>query len=211
MRNSFGMLLSSILVISLNASTATATPLPYVDYKLQTTNLSGALISSVNVGEQFLLNVVVEDTRGTPSGVFAAYLDLLYDSGLVSLAGPIDRSGSPYVNGLSGDTSTAGLVDEAGGFDGATPLGGGEHLLFTLAFSAVNPGALSFSSNPADVLPFHATLVYGGNAGLSVDEINFGTASIKINGDSEVPEPATMALLGFGLFGAAARRRRFRN
>lgn len=63
---------------------------PVVDFRLAVTDLGGSSVSSVEVGESFLLSAYVEDLREIPigmsAGVFSAYLDVVYDAALASLS-----------------------------------------------------------------------------------------------------------------------------
>ena len=54
-----------------------------VTFSHQATNVSGEPITSVGIGDTFYLQTLVEDTRSSAQGVFAAYFDLDYDESLV--------------------------------------------------------------------------------------------------------------------------------
>ncbi len=58
---------------------------PRIAVELQLTDLDGNEISTVQVGQEFLLNFIGVDTRDSVdrSGVFAAFADVLFDSTLV--------------------------------------------------------------------------------------------------------------------------------
>ena len=70
------------------------------------------------------LELLTEDLRANAEGVFAAYTDIVYDSDLISVIGPIAFS-PQFQNQAEGDASTAGVVDEAGGIGGQNPIGAG--------------------------------------------------------------------------------------
>lgn len=145
-----------------------------VSIRLEATDLLGTPIASVAEGGEFLLNAYVEDTRADAQGVFATYLDLLYSSSLIEPSGEI-AFGSQLANGKSGDLATPGIVDEVGSFQQSIhPVLGGESLLFTIPFSATAAGQAVFQSDPADVLPAHAVLVYGNNEPIPDDRIAYG-------------------------------------
>lgn len=133
----------------------------FVAFRLQPVSLDGSPLDQVTVGESFAVEVRVEDLRDDPRGVFAAYLDVEYDSSLVSLDGDLEF-GDIYINDISGDTSVAGLIDEAGAFsDSKQPLGGGEFTVFTARFTATAAGEVVFSGNPADETPARDVNAYG--------------------------------------------------
>ena len=62
-------------------------------------------LTAVNVGDEFLLNVFVQDLRFPATGVFAAFLDVVFDDQLVSVNGDL-TFGSEYQNVRSGDVET---------------------------------------------------------------------------------------------------------
>ena len=95
-----------------------------MEYQLRVFDAAGTQeISTVNLGETFQLQVWVDDTRpttgpGAPAvrGVYAGYLDVLYEAGLLSVAGPIVHNTTNYGNGANGSTAVPGLIDAAGSF-----------------------------------------------------------------------------------------------
>ncbi len=151
-----------------------------VRIRLETANLFGSPIDSIAPGGEFLLRVFVQDVGTLPQdGVFAAYMDVMYDATLVSVSGPI-AYGEHYPNQQSGDTSTPGLIDEAGAFDGLSPLGDGELLLLSVPFQANQQGTALFTTDPADLLPAHDTLLFNENSPVPIEQIEFGSTQLQI-------------------------------
>ena len=151
-----------------------------VRFRLQTANLFGTPIDTIAPGGEFLLQAFVQDISPVPrDGVFAAYMDVLYDETLVDVSGPIQFD-PIYPNQQSGSTSTDGLVDEAGAFDGLQPLGEAERLLFSVTFTASQQGVAVFSSDPADLLPAHDTLLFNVNQAIPTSQIEYGTVQLTI-------------------------------
>lgn len=150
-----------------------------VRFSYEIVNQEGVSVSSVTVGERFVLNVMVEDLRGLPEGVFASYLDVQYTSNAIAVAGPIDF-GSAYQNGIGGDVSVAGLIDEVGAFSSVDPLGGGRFMLFSVPFDATDVGRVIFDGNAADALPEGATLLYSRDEPVPPDQIEFGRVSLDV-------------------------------
>ncbi|MBI2477521.1 MAG: tandem-95 repeat protein [Planctomycetia bacterium] len=107
-----------------------------VTFSHQATNLQGTPVTSVSIGQTFVLQTLVQDMRSTPQGVFAGYLDLDYDESLVQVnmresqtiqlsaipnAQTAQRGNATVSFNLSfngATTATIGLVKEinAGGF-----------------------------------------------------------------------------------------------
>lgn len=167
---------------SLTSTTATVaisvTPVDLVRVRLEAADSNGAPIDTITTGESFVVNAFVEDIRRVTQGVFAAYVDVVYDSAIASANGAISY-GSDFSNGQSGNTATPGLIDEAGAFTQST-LGSGEALLFSIPFVANSVGTLDLILDAADDFPAHDTLLRGINDAISLDLIDFISDSISV-------------------------------
>lgn len=95
---------------------------PIVRFDLNIVDLSGNPLSTVDVGDTFKVQFTAQDIRGfTAAGIFSAHADLLYDPAIIEpIAGTPITYIEPFVNGQSGSTATAGLVDELGSFSNQT-------------------------------------------------------------------------------------------
>jgi cyclophilin family peptidyl-prolyl cis-trans isomerase len=132
--------------------------------RLETQSVSGEVIDTISVGQNFWLRVYVKDLRTEDAdGVFAAYLDVNYDSALASAIGE-DRDdivyGDDYQNGRSGSLTTPGLMDEIGAFGPTSPLDDAERLLLMVSMTATAEGELLFYGDPGDAIGSDA-LVFG--------------------------------------------------
>jgi hypothetical protein len=165
--------------------------------QLKAFNLNGQPISSITVGSQFELRGYVQDLRfpNTQSGVFAAYQDILYDKNLVNvqtspsgLGFQIEFAAGPngYSNGKSGDIRIPGLINEVGSFqDSASPLGTSELLQFSIRMRANTPGRARFIADPADISPFHDSLLYSDPRNkVPYSQISYIPAELDIIGGS---------------------------
>ena len=101
-------------------------------------------------------------------GVFAGYLDVLYDYRMVSRVGDVQFS-SFYNNFTTQDLEFDGIVNETGAVQKdplTTPLGSAEFELFRVRMRADAPGLTTFKGDPADetteagVEPLHDTLLF---------------------------------------------------
>src|SRR5438105_2858918 len=104
---------------------------PWLQVTLSTTDMLGNPITSIQPGGEFELQATLTDLRvypdgfesfyppDAPAGTFASYDDVTYDPSMVAVDGPISY-GSLFPNGRNfvGVTSTPGLLDEIGAFDG---------------------------------------------------------------------------------------------
>ena len=124
-------------------------------------------------GVAFVLNVFVEDVRSAPEGVFAVYLDVLYDSSVVAVNGSIVYS-QAFPNGTSGDTSLEGIIDEVGAFSGSlTGTGAGESLLVSIPFVGIASGSAAFVADSAELSPAHDTGLFGRNDAVPAEQFRF--------------------------------------
>ena len=117
---------------------------PTIRFRLEVTK-GGQVVSAANpllTGDDFQLNAYAQDLRvlddPASGGVFAAYLDVLFDAGLAMIAGAITNGPDFQSNEFNaGITSTPGLIDHAGHFAAATsPTGQDEQLLWTAPLTA---------------------------------------------------------------------------
>ncbi len=204
-----------------------------VRIRLETRDMSGNLITQIGQGMQFQVYAYVRDMRnvagyqsvpGFPpqdQGVFSAYMDLLYDSDLVSFAGTDRDTDWPYYSQGHHDTDpnsptygypfydagVPGIVDEIGAYDGAnadgTPYGAGEKLLYKATFTASDSklGTARFKSDPAEVLPLHETaLNRPGDTAVDYPQIDFRATTINV---VESPDLVQIRLEATTLAGAS--------
>jgi len=192
--------LCSLFLLCCFAATSQAATL--MNVQLTVTDSEDNLVTDLKIGDDFFLKVFVQDTRGSDAaGVFSSYVDATYDSTIAIPTGPITHA-DLFANGTSGDLSVLGLVDEAGGFGGSFSLlaPGEPQLVWSLPMTAIAPGRIEFTSNLADDLPTHETLLFDSLdfiGDLGVGDINFGTTVLGVQA---VPEPEhsflTMLLIG---------------
>ena len=134
-------------------------PEDLVRVRVEAVDGTGEVITSVEAGDEFFLNVYVRDLRDRPEGVYSAYADVMFFGRLVSVGGEISF-GDEYQNGTSGDADLPGLVDELGAFAGLDAVTDGEALLASIPFTAHRPGLAKFALTPADGIGSEV-LLYG--------------------------------------------------
>ena len=192
-----------------------------VEFRLEATDLGGAPLSTVSVGDEFLLSVYTQHVSdfffgGSPSndpadaGLFAPFLDISYDGGVASTTGPIDHA-QRFSTAANGALS-AGLIDNVGGLATApvsgvvpTPAGAIEELVFSLPLRADAAGTLDFVGSAANDGSFFDVLVFGRNTSVDPTDVDFGMTSLTV-----VPEPGGFACITLGAMGMllSLRRRR---
>ncbi|MCA9198689.1 MAG: pre-peptidase C-terminal domain-containing protein [Planctomycetales bacterium] len=153
-----------------------------VTMRLAAVNDQGVPISQVAVGDSFRLQGIVQDLReDDPTGVFAAYMDIFYDSNLVQIPAGSDIEYNPlYPNQQSGDISNLGLIDEVGAFDGLQQVGGDEIAVFSIPMIATNAGVANFMNSPADVSPAHDVLLFNQDDPIPTEQIEYRSLDLVI-------------------------------
>ncbi len=151
-----------------------------VGFRIELTDRSFNPISSIDVGGEFELRVFVADISADPRGVFAAYLDVLYDQQLVVADGPLSW-GPSYPNSHVGSLASPGIIDEAGAFGGFSELGGAEYLFLSLPMKAIFAGDALFQTDAADNLPTNELLRYGDDFEVEPDEVVYGSTVLTVN------------------------------
>jgi VCBS repeat-containing protein len=154
-----------------------------MQFEMVATDLSGTpLAGPINVGQSFLLNVSVQDTRDplvASRGVYQAYLDVTYDSSLVTVAGGFSH-GTSYSDSTSGSAATPGLLDEVGGANlTVAPPGAAKFPLFSIPFTATSVGTVSFSGDAAEGAT-HNVLMFDLTTAVDPGLIDFGSTSVVI-------------------------------
>jgi hypothetical protein len=157
-----------------------------MEIKVQATDLTGNPITEVEVGDEFLLTATVQDLRPEPTGVFAAYADITYDPTKVAVAAGGEVTPGPlYPNGVEGDLSTPGVINDAGAFFNCTEFpcfgDGDEELLFSIPFVATAAGTVTFDVEPPnDPTPVHDSLLFGINGAIAVEDIDFIDSTLEV-------------------------------
>ena len=125
---------------------------PLAEIRLDLTDLQGNPITTVSVGDKFLLNLVAVDARlFNKPGVFSAYADILFDSSIVR---PEPGSAIAFSDDFTVErkgTFSTGLIDELGAvsnFLNAT--NDPENVIATVRMEAIASGTLNIRSEPAD-------------------------------------------------------------
>lgn len=171
---------------------------------LVVTDLSGNPISQIIQGQQFEVRFFVDDLRTssaspnpaiTAPGVFAAYLDILYSSGLVQLNTAVTPNPNPgidfnvafqppYTQGKTGDGLIPGIIDDFGALAGGVVDFDDPTQFARIRFTAKSPGLAEFVADPGDNPPFTDVLMYDTPfTPISIQDISFGRVSLEIIGN----------------------------
>ena len=160
----------------------------------------GSSITSVSGGDTFGVQIFVEDLRGALEGntyVFAGYLDVLYDAGLITPGtGPV---GSRFdfdvefdsdfdANAGVGTAVRDGIIDEFGSLllqAVAESENVPEPNLMATIFFEAQPVTTTTTTevigSPADASPFQDTLLFNRDEIVEIPQIRYNALSITIN------------------------------
>lgn len=147
---------------------------------------NGKPVSEIAVGDEFTIQLTVDDLREPGSGVFSAYVDVTYASDLAEPTGPISF-GSDYPNAREGSLAAPGLIDEAGAVADALPLDGAAAVLFAVGMQATAEGTLVFALDEADLLPQHETSLYGESQPVSAEHFDLVSGSLTVVAANSAP------------------------
>ncbi|RMF40028.1 MAG: tandem-95 repeat protein, partial [Planctomycetota bacterium] len=164
---------------------------PQVRIQLKAVDASGVPLTTVSPGETFRVQVTVEDLRPflQASGVFGAYVDLLYDPNVIEpvATDPITHI-APYVNDKSGSTTTQGIVDELGAFSSSTsPLGNDLRVLAEVAFVAKAVGNAGLRLEGADETG-NDILLFDVNEPIPLSKVQLGSLPLTVGANFQVAD-----------------------
>lgn len=174
--------------------------------RLVATDLNGTPITAVPQGQEFRIDVLVDDLRNDRSapifvsspGVYAAYLDLLYNLQLVTTvpSAPGSRFDfdvtffNNYDNLQLGDATVPGIIDEFGAFNSAFSMNQADPIrLASIRFAARSPGLATFTPDPAEGQLADTILFDTQGTPVPVERIRYVGTILEIVGDStEFPQ-----------------------
>lgn len=170
-----------------------------LDVNVSVTSLDGNPISSIEVGQDFLIAVDVQDVRdpisATP-GVLSAFVDLLYDQTLVSVSQQTPAVGPDFelMVGQQLDLTTPGTIPGfSASSDAVAQPNNNIQRLWTIVAHASAAGLASFSA-AFDATAGHDTKLYP-DVLVSQDEIEFAGTTLTI----EPEPPPALSVAGVAL------------
>jgi cyclophilin family peptidyl-prolyl cis-trans isomerase len=161
---------------------------PAMGIRLDTVSTVGAPVGTVQVGQQFIVQVYVQDLRqgSDAAGVFSAYMNVLFDPAIIQpiAESPINHI-DPYRGARVGTVASGAIVGLGAVANSTDPLGPSERLFAELTFTAIASGnpnlRTEFSNNPS-----HDVGLYNRNDAVGADEILFGTSSFAVGIDFQL-------------------------
>lgn len=161
---------------------------PLLGIRLATVSLTGAPITTISVGQQFRVQVFVEDLRPSNdrAGVFAAYMNLAFDPTVVQpiATSPI-RHVEPYNGGTSGTVSANRISALGANATSLQSLGAAERLFAEVTFTALAAGNAGLRTERSSD-PDQDIGLYSRNAAVSPDDVSFGASNFAVGVDYQV-------------------------
>lgn len=182
----FGVVASDVAgnTVTQTVNVTVAQPVTKVaELVLSITNASGVPLSTLHVGDNFILRGSTRDLRvgDAAKGVYALFGDLNFDPAKVQITGAVQFNGG-YTVGTSGSTATAGLVDELGAVSSNTaPINTGLKLMFEIPMKILAAGQIGFTVDPADTLPAHDVLLFGQDPPVPSSAVKYGSLSVSVD------------------------------
>ncbi len=168
-----------------------------ISYNLVNQNGQTITNGQATVGDRIGVQVIVEDVRASaPSFVFAGFLDMMYDTGVLV---PSDTNQSDNLDfdvvfgpdyeasAAAGTAARPGIIDEFGTLfsratvDDSEIPGLNPGLLATVFFDVIAPGTTRVVGGPADSFPFQDTLLYQEDEPVPVSRIRYDVLNITVN------------------------------
>jgi hypothetical protein len=160
---------------------------PRVALLLQLTKPDGTLLTHLSVGDEFVLHAFAQDVQVDGGGVYAAYLNVKWDSRLAVVSGSVRPHGLGISNG-NNDSSLPGMIQNAGGLAHLFAGNPRPGEVFSVTLRATGASSLNFTSSPAgsrssqeiNVFPSNNSNVYW-DSSVSPAEVDYGMTSVAIN------------------------------
>ena len=171
---------------------------------LSLVNAAGLPITGnqISAGEEFGVQINVEDLRANAKFVFAAFADILYNSNLLTLSPSTSNDGfdfrvefGPNFNAEAavGTGRLAGIIDEFGTLSVLEDEAGAPNpdLLAKIYFqaTAATSTPTTITASPADSSPFQDSLLFDVDDPIEKSRIRYGAVSFTISAGAEGESP----------------------
>ena len=161
--------------------TITVGEAPTAEVRLDITDTDGNAISTVAVGETFLVKMVAIDARAfSQPGIYGAYADIIFDPALIQ---PDAVNPIQYDSGfglLQKGTVQTNQIDELGAVSSSIVASNvAESHIATLRFTAISGGTVNLRSEPADDVNSEF-LMFGIDEQIAASAINYGSTNLTI-------------------------------
>ena len=140
-------------------------------------------ITSTAKGDEFWVEVTVQDDRQSGQGVYSAYVDIAFDTKSFEIVGDSEALGK-FTNKLSGTKSNDGWKNLGGFRDSTTPAGTGEQSLVRFKLRATEDAMLNITASPSSSTGYELTL-YDLDTIIPIESIKSGSLELSITREAE--------------------------
>ena len=135
-------------------------------------------VTSTAKGDEFWVEVTVQDGRQSGQGVYSAYVDLAFDTKSFEIVGESEALGK-FTNKSSGIKTIDGWKNLGGFRDSTTPFGAGEQSLVRFKLRATEDAMLNITATPSSAAGYELTL-YNVDAIIPIESIKSGSLELPI-------------------------------
>ncbi len=135
-------------------------------------------VTSTAKGDEFWVEVTVQDGRQNGQGVYSAYVDLAFDTKSFEIVGESEALGK-FTNNPSGMKTNDGWKNLGGFRDSTTPSGSGEQSVVRFKLRATEDAVLSITATPSSSAGYELTL-YGVDTIIPIESIKSGSLELPI-------------------------------
>jgi hypothetical protein len=132
-------------------------------------------VTAIAKGDEFWVEILVQDGRPNGQGVFGAYLNLAFDTDSFEIVGDAEPLGF-YANGLAGEKSDGGWKNLGGFSNSRLPIGSATQSLVRFKLRATETADFKMSISTGDP---HLTL-YGINETIPIANITWGSLQLPM-------------------------------
>jgi Beta propeller domain/Dockerin type I domain len=141
-------------------------------------------VTSTAKGDEFWVEVLVQDGRSCAEGVFSAYVDLAFDTNAFEIVGDAEHTGY-YTNGVSGEKTDAGWKNLGGFSNSPTPIGFAQQTLVRFRLRATKDAPLNITLSPSSNSDMGSKVaLYGIDTGIPDKNITFGSLQLPTKATS---------------------------
>ncbi len=133
-------------------------------------------VTSIAKGDEFWVEVTLQDGRPNGQGVYSAYVDLDFDTRSFEIVGDAEALGN-FTNKLSGVKSSDGWRNLGGFRDSTTPVGSGAQPLARFKLRATEDAVLNMTLSPSS-LPGSELTLYGIDTIIPIANITSGSLQL---------------------------------
>lgn len=135
-------------------------------------------VTSTSKGDEFWVEVLVQDGRPDGQGVYSAYVDLSFDTKSFEIVGDSEPLGE-FTNRLLGEKTEEGWKQRGGFSNSPKPHGCGEQSVVRFKLRATEDAVLSMTATPSTV-PGNEMTLYGIDTVIPVENITAGSLQMPI-------------------------------